>query len=160
MRKFLMLSLVLGGLLAASGPALADDQDDDRDRGRYQEVYERRYDDRAERRYDDRADRRDDDRWDDRRDGRYSSRPDGFSRRGGGWAYLNYGLRDRPLRDWVMRRFDYDRDGQLTRAEAFRAERTFERIADRDGNGRVSPREALVARDRLMRRGGDYAYRR
>lgn len=166
MRKFLMSCLVGGLLAAAPGVALADDYDDrDDDRaGRYAE----RYDDRDDRRYDERYDRRIDQGYDIRSERPYDAdrRYDidryerDHIRRGGGWAQLDYGLRDRPLRGWVMRRFDTNRDGFLTRAEAYRAERAFERVADRNGDGRLTPREIAFARGRVLGGYGEYAYRR
>lgn len=88
-------------------------------------------------------------RWDDRYGGYDYSR---YYRPGAGyygpvddegWGVLNPWLREEPAaRHWVMWQFDSDRDGGLDEREAGRANRAFERLADRNRDGRLSDQEA------------------
>jgi hypothetical protein len=68
---------------------------------------------------------------------------------GDGWDRATDWLRRDPsLRQWVMLNFDRDRNGFLDRWEAQLANQAFERVADRNGNGRISTgeyREALAS---------------
>jgi hypothetical protein len=54
--------------------------------------------------------------------------------------------RDLELRAWALRQFDSNRDGWLTLYEAQPAIRAFERIADGDGDGRVTVYEYREAK--------------
>ncbi|MHB9878716.1 hypothetical protein ACSMXM_03490 [Pacificimonas sp. ICDLI1SI03] len=59
-----------------------------------------------------------------------------------GWRVLHPWLKDDPAgRHWVMWQFDNNRDGRLTEAEAGRANRAFERLADYDRDRQLSRRE-------------------
>ena len=60
--------------------------------------------------------------------------------------------RDSALMAWAVRRFDANRDGWLTLFEAQGAAREFRRIADGDGDGRVTPYEYGRAREFIVAR--------
>jgi hypothetical protein len=60
--------------------------------------------------------------------------------------------RDDKLMRWALMTFDADRDGYLSIFEADRAAREFKRIADADGDGRVTPEEYRRARDFIVAR--------
>jgi Ca2+-binding EF-hand superfamily protein len=60
--------------------------------------------------------------------------------------------RDDKLMRWALMGFDSDHDGYLSIFEADRAAREFKRIADADGDGRVTPEEFRRARDFIVAR--------
>jgi len=60
--------------------------------------------------------------------------------------------RDPSLMRWAVGHFDSDRDRHLSILEADRAALEFKRIADGDGNGRVTPAEYRSARDFIVAR--------
>jgi hypothetical protein len=59
---------------------------------------------------------------------------------------------DDGLMAWAVSRFDRDGDGYLSIMEADDAAREFKRIADGDGDGRVTPAEYRSARDFIVAR--------
>lgn len=59
---------------------------------------------------------------------------------------------DRVLMAWALARFDKDGDGYLSIMEADDAAREFKRIADGDGDGRVTPAEYREARQFIVAR--------
>jgi len=64
------------------------------------------------------------------------------SQYGSGWAVLDPWLRQDPAaKHWVMWNFDRNRNGQLSKDEARRANREFARLADRDRDGYLNDRE-------------------
>lgn len=61
---------------------------------------------------------------------------------GSGWAVLDPWLRQDPAaKHWVMWNFDRNRNGQLSKDEARRANREFARLADRNRDGHLSDGE-------------------
>ena len=60
--------------------------------------------------------------------------------------------RDWLLMDWALRRFDADRDVQLSASEAQPAAAAFKDIADGDRDGRVTPYEFERAKDFILAR--------
>ena len=77
-------------------------------------------------------------------------------RRGVGWAMLDGWMRGDPvLRQWVLSRFDANRDTWLSEGEAAAARRTFYAMADTNGSGRITSEEFVLgwvqARDELRR---------
>jgi hypothetical protein len=60
--------------------------------------------------------------------------------------------RDWVLMDWALRKFDSNHDGILSPAEAQPAAFAFKRIADGDGDGRVTPYEYGRAREYILAR--------
>lgn len=69
---------------------------------------------------------------------------------GSGWATLYPWLRQDPAaRHWVMWNFDDNRNGRLGKDEARDANRAFDRLADRNRDGRISDREVRWAIDEL-----------
>lgn len=60
--------------------------------------------------------------------------------------------RDDKLMRWALMNFDSDHDGYLSIFEADKAAREFKRIADADGDGRVTPEEYRRARDFIIAR--------
>jgi len=60
--------------------------------------------------------------------------------------------RDWVLMNWALKLFDTDRDILLSPAEAQAAADAFRRIADGDGDGRVTPTEYRAAREFLLAR--------
>ncbi len=64
------------------------------------------------------------------------------SQYGSGWVELDPWLRQDPAaKHWVMWNFDRNRNGQLSKDEARRANREFAQLADRNGDGRLSDNE-------------------
>ena len=60
--------------------------------------------------------------------------------------------RDWVLANWALKRFDGDRDILLSSAEAAAAAAEFRKIADADGDGRVTPAEYRAAREFILAR--------
>jgi hypothetical protein len=60
--------------------------------------------------------------------------------------------RDWVLMNWALKLFDADRDILLSPAEAQAAAIAFRRIADGDGDGRVTPTEYRAAREFILAR--------
>lgn len=60
--------------------------------------------------------------------------------------------RDWVLANWALKKFDGDRDILLSSGEAAAAASEFRRIADADGNGRVTPVEYRAAREFILAR--------
>ena len=60
--------------------------------------------------------------------------------------------RDWVLNQWARRKYDLDRDGIISVAEAQPAARAFKEIADADGDGRVTPYEYQRAREFILAR--------
>lgn len=60
--------------------------------------------------------------------------------------------RDWVLMDWALRFHDPDKDARLSIEEAVKAAEAFKRIADGDGDGRVSTYEYDRAREFLLAR--------
>lgn len=60
--------------------------------------------------------------------------------------------RDWVLANWALKTFDGDRDILLSSAEAAAAAAEFRRIADTDGDGRVTPSEYRAAREFILAR--------
>src|SRR5688500_5412146 len=60
--------------------------------------------------------------------------------------------RDWVLANWALKKFDGDRDILLSRGEAAAAAAEFRRIADGDGDGRVTPAEYRAAREFILAR--------
>jgi len=60
--------------------------------------------------------------------------------------------RDWVLMNWALKFHDRDRDILLEPAEAQAAASEFRRIADADGDGRVTPQEYRAARDFILAR--------
>ena len=60
--------------------------------------------------------------------------------------------RDWVLMNWALKYFDRDHDLLLSQAEAAAAAAEFRRMADSDGNGRVTPQEYRAARALILAR--------
>ena len=60
--------------------------------------------------------------------------------------------RDWVLANWALKKFDGDRDILLSGGEAAAAAAEFRRIADGDGDGRVTPAEYRAARAFILAR--------
>ena len=60
--------------------------------------------------------------------------------------------RDWVLMNWALKFYDRDRDILLEPAEAQAAANEFRRIADADGDGRVTPQEYRAARHFILAR--------
>ncbi len=60
--------------------------------------------------------------------------------------------RDWVLANWALKKFDGDRDILLSGGEVAAAAAEFRRIADGDGDGRVTPSEYRAARDFILAR--------
>jgi hypothetical protein len=60
--------------------------------------------------------------------------------------------RDWVLMNWALKFYDADRDVLLEPAEAAAAAAEFRKIADADGDGRVTPREYRAARAIILAR--------
>jgi hypothetical protein len=54
--------------------------------------------------------------------------------------------------NWALKYYDSDRDILLEPAEAQAAAIEFRKIADADGDGRITPREYRAARDFILAR--------
>jgi len=61
--------------------------------------------------------------------------------------------RDWVLMNWALKFFDGDHDQLLSQAEAEAAASEFRRMADSDGDGRVTPQEYAAARESILMRG-------
>ena len=61
--------------------------------------------------------------------------------------------RDWVLMNWALKFFDGDHDQLLSQAEAEAAASEFRRMADSDGDGRVTPQEYGAARAAILARG-------
>jgi len=60
--------------------------------------------------------------------------------------------RDWVLMNWALKFYDQDRDILLEPAEATVAAAEFRKIADADGDGRVTPQEYRAAREYILAR--------
>jgi hypothetical protein len=60
--------------------------------------------------------------------------------------------RDWVLANWALKKFDSDRDILLSKNETAAAAAEFRRIADGDGDGRVTPSEYRAAREFILAR--------
>ena len=60
--------------------------------------------------------------------------------------------RDWVLHQWAVKRFDRDGDGAIGRAEGIAAAAELRRIADGNGDGRVTPAEYRAAREFILAR--------
>jgi hypothetical protein len=60
--------------------------------------------------------------------------------------------RDWVLMNWALKFYDADRDILLERGEAEAAAREFRKIADANGDGRVTPQEYRAARQFILAR--------
>ena len=60
--------------------------------------------------------------------------------------------RDWVLMNWALKYYDSDRDILLEPAEAQAAAIEFRKIADADGDGRITPQEYRAARDFILAR--------
>lgn len=60
--------------------------------------------------------------------------------------------RDWVLANWALKKFDRDRDILLSDSEAAAAAAEFRRIADGNGDGRVTPSEYRAAREFILAR--------
>jgi len=58
--------------------------------------------------------------------------------------------RDWVLMHWALKRFDLNRDILLQPDEASAAAQAFRRLADADGDGRVTPEEYQKARETIL----------
>src|SRR3954447_3870160 len=58
--------------------------------------------------------------------------------------------RDWVLMNWALKSFDLNRDILLDPAEASAAAEAFRKLADADGDGRVTPEEYRTARERIL----------
>jgi len=58
--------------------------------------------------------------------------------------------RDWVLMNWALKKFDADRDVLLEPAEASAAADAFRRLADANGDGRVTPEEYRAAREAIL----------
>lgn len=67
-------------------------------------------------------------------------------------AALNLFERDWVLMNWALKFYDKDRDILLSPSEAQAASDEFRRIADSDGDGRVTPYEYRQAREFILAR--------
>jgi hypothetical protein len=60
--------------------------------------------------------------------------------------------RDWVLHQWAVKRFDRNGDGRIGREEGISAAAELRRIADGDGDGRVTPAEYRAAREFILAR--------
>ena len=60
--------------------------------------------------------------------------------------------RDWVLMNWALKNYDHDRDILLEPQEAQAAASEFRKIADADGDGRVTPQEYRAAREFILAR--------
>lgn len=60
--------------------------------------------------------------------------------------------RDWVLMNWALKNYDRDRDILLSPPEAMAAAAEFRKIADADGDGRVTPHEYRAAREFILAR--------
>jgi hypothetical protein len=67
-------------------------------------------------------------------------------------AALNLFERDWVLMNWALKFYDKDRDILLSPSEAQAASDEFRRMADGDGDGRVTPQEYRAAREFILAR--------
>ena len=58
--------------------------------------------------------------------------------------------RDWVLMNWALKSFDFNRDILLDPAEARAAAEAFRKLADADGDGRVTPEEYQRARESIL----------
>jgi hypothetical protein len=68
-------------------------------------------------------------------------------------AALNLFERDWVLMNWALKFYDADGDILLEPSEAQAAADEFRKLADKNGDGRVTPDEYRVARDLILSRG-------
>ena len=68
-------------------------------------------------------------------------------------AALDLFQRDWVLMNWALKFHDSDRDILLEASEAQAAAEDFRRLADKDGDGRVTPEEYRAAREAILSRG-------
>ena len=58
--------------------------------------------------------------------------------------------RDWVLMNWALKKFDFNRDILLDPAEASAAAEAFRKLAEANGDGRVTPEEYRVAREAIL----------
>ena len=68
-------------------------------------------------------------------------------------AALNLFERDWVLMNWALKLYDADRDILLEPAEAQAAAEAFRKLADTNGDGRVTPEEYRAARASILSQG-------
>jgi hypothetical protein len=68
-------------------------------------------------------------------------------------AALNLFERDWVLMNWALKFYDADHDILLEPSEAALAAADFRKLADKDGDGRVTPDEYRAAREAILSRG-------
>ena len=68
-------------------------------------------------------------------------------------AALNLFERDWVLMNWALKMFDANHDILLDSSEAAAAAEAFRKLADKDGDGRVTPEEYRVARAAILSAG-------
>ncbi len=68
-------------------------------------------------------------------------------------AALDLFERDWVLMNWALKFYDANRDILLEPDEARAAADAFRKLADRDGDGRVTPEEYRAAREAILSRG-------
>jgi len=61
--------------------------------------------------------------------------------------------RDWVLMNWALKSYDFNRDILLDASEAGAAADAFRKMADKDGDGRVTPDEYRAAREAILTRG-------
>ena len=68
-------------------------------------------------------------------------------------AAMNLFERDWVLMNWALKMYDSNHDILLDPDEAAAAAEAFRRLADKDGDGRVTPEEYQAAREAILSRG-------
>lgn len=71
----------------------------------------------------------------------------------GSSAALNLFARDWVLMNWALKYYDANRDILLEPSEAQAAADQFRKLADKDGDGRVTPEEYRAAREAILSHG-------
>lgn len=69
-----------------------------------------------------------------------------------GPAALNLFERDWVLMNWALKYYDFNHDILLEPSEAQAAAESFRKLADKNGDGRVTPDEYRKARDEILAR--------
>ena len=68
-------------------------------------------------------------------------------------AAMNLFERDWVLMNWALKMYDSNHDILLDPDEAAAAAEAFRKLADKDGDGRVTPEEYRAAREAILSRG-------
>ena len=68
-------------------------------------------------------------------------------------AAMNLFERDWVLMNWALKMYDSNHDMLLDPGEAAAAAEAFRKLADKDGDGRVTPEEYRAAREAILSRG-------